>query len=304
MKWEKKGLIYSPTNLNDWRNNSALQPTPIKIENFVRIYAGFRDIRGISRIGYIDVNANNPSEIFRVSKKPVLDIGDDGMFDENGVVPTCIIKRNGDYYLYYAGYSLGNKIRFWVFSGLAISNDGGETFHRVKKTPVTERVEGEELFRVIHSVIYSDNKWKVWYGAGNHFLNGLNKTLPVYDIRYMESDDGLNFPITGNIALSIPPGCHRVGRPYVIYEDSKYSMYYGEGSESIPYKLAFAESYNGISWKKKNINIELSSDGWDSQMMAYPSVIRVHDRYFMFYNGNNYGRDGVGYAELRITENN
>ena len=33
-------------------------------------------------------------------------------------------------------------------------------------------------------------------------------------------------------------------------------------------------------------------------MMAYPCVIKVGDRTFMFYNGNDYGRYGFGYAEL------
>jgi len=34
-------------------------------------------------------------------------------------------------------------------------------------------------------------------------------------------------------------------------------------------------------------------------MVAFPGVVQWHDRVYMFYNGNDYGRDGFGYAELR-----
>ncbi|MEN6462600.1 MAG: hypothetical protein ABFC94_14690 [Syntrophomonas sp.] len=298
MKWTKRSLIYCPTSENDWRNNSALQPTPILINDNIRVYAGFRDINGISRIGYVELDKSNPRNVLSVSESPVLDVGDDGMFDENGVVPTSIVKRGSDVFLYYAGYSLGKKVRFQVFTGLAISKDNGDSFQRVKKIPVTDRVENEELFRVIHSIIFVDGVWKVYYGAGNHFVEGKKKTLPVYDIRYMESADGINFPNRGIVSVPIPTGCHRVGRPYVFFEEHKFKLYYGFGSEKIPYQLAYLESVDGIKWNQKDINLPLSESGWDSQMMAYPSFMRVDNKGYLFYNGNNYGFEGFGFAEL------
>lgn len=301
MKWIKKGLIYSPENIQGWQNNSTLQPTPLILNNKIRVYVGFRDTQGISRVGYVDLDINNPQRILKVSDYPVLDIGEDGMFDENGVVPTCVVKRDKIIYLYYAGYSLGHKVRFQVFTGLAISNDEGETFQRVKRVPITERVEGEELFRVIHSIIFDNGVWKTWYGAGDHFIDGRSKTLAVYDIRYMESLDGINFPNKGALAIPVPKGSHRVGRPFVFKEHNIYKLYYGFGSEQLPYQLTYAESIDGVNWIRKEINLSLSEEGWDSQMMAYPSFVRVNGKGYLFYNGNNYGYGGFGYAEL-ITE--
>lgn len=298
MKWIKMGLIYSPEKNIDWQNNSTLQPTPIVLNDKIRVFVGFRDKKGISRVGYVDLDINNPQKILKVCAAPVLDIGEDGMFDENGVVPTCVVRRNKSLYLYYAGYTLGQKVRFQVFTGLAKSENDGETFQRIKNIPVTDRVEGEELFRVIHSVIYANGVWKAWYGAGNHFINGSSKTLAVYDIRYMESVDGINFPDRGSLAIPIPKGCHRVGRPFVFNEQNIYKLYYGFGSEKIPYQLTYAESLNGINWTQKEINLSLSETGWDSQMMAYPSFVRVNGKGYLFYNGNSYGYDGFGYAEL------
>ncbi|MDR2396784.1 MAG: hypothetical protein LBD69_02955 [Puniceicoccales bacterium] len=299
LKWEKKGVIYCPSNEREWANNSALQPTPYLLdEDTIRVYCGFRDKNGVGRVGFVDVAAKNPSIIKFISKTPALDIGEPGMFDDNGVVPTHVLKVGNSIYLYYAGYCLLDKVRFFAFTGLAVSRDGGLNFVRYQNFPITDRRNKEELFRVIHTIFYDENKYKAWYGGGNHFIEGKYKTLPVYDIRYMESSDGIKFPDCGEIAITIPNGCHRVGRPWVYKENAIYKMFYGYGSEAHPYKLAYATSIDGIAWDAQDINLTLFSSGFDSQMMAYPAFIKVNGCGFLFYNGNDYGKTGIGYAKL------
>ncbi len=308
MKWQKKGLIFKTKDFNDWRDNSALQPTPLLFNDKIRFYVGFRDKNGISRIGYIDLDKNNPENVLKVSEKPVLDIGKDGAFDEFGVVPSAIIRHDGKIYMYYAGYQLGKKVRFLVLSGLAISEDNGETFKRYSNVPIFERTDKEMLFRVPHTVMFDDNKFKFWYGGGSEFSQGKDKTLPVYDVRYLESDDGKEIPKNGNVILKTKENEYRVGRPFVIKKNNEYLMFYGYSSEEMPYQLGYATSNDGINWKRddEHIGIELSENGWDSEMMAYPCVLTINSKTYLFYNGNNYGIDGFGYAELieGINDNN
>ena len=46
----------------------------------------------------------------------------------------------------------------------------------------------------------------------------------------------------------------------------------------------------------KNV-IEIGKKGqWDGEMIAYPYVIKYKNQKFMFYNGNAYGKEGVGLA--------
>ena len=300
MKWLKKGLIFKTQDLNDWRDNSALQPTPLMFDDRIRFYVGFRDKNGISRVGYIDLDINNPEKVLKVSEKPVLDIGKDGAFDEFGVVPSAIIRHDNKVYMYYAGYQLGKKVRFLVLSGLAISEDDGETFTRYSSVPIFERTENEMLFRVPHTVMFDDDKFKFWYGGGSKFSQGKDKTLPVYDVRYLESLDGKKIPTNGTTILRTKENEYRVGRPFVIKKNGSYLMFYGFSSEDMPYQLGYATSIDGLNWVRKDedIGIELSKNGWDSQMMAYPCVLTIKDKTHLFYNGNNYGIDGFGYAEL------
>lgn len=302
MRWEKKGRVYAPDGASAWARHSALQPTPILRGDVIRIFVGLRDDEGVSRIGWVDVDAAYPSKVLAVSQEPSLDIGLPGAFDENGVVPCAVVARDGKLFLYYAGYQLGHKVRFFVFGGLATSADGGDTFVRHADVPVMDRTDDELYFRVIHSILYEDGVWKTWYGGGSSYVDGNGRTLPVYDIRYLESRDGIRFNAAGTVCVSMnDPDEHRLGRPYVLRDPGVYRMFYAVGTKSKGYRLGYAESPDGLSWNRKDgeVGIDVSEHGWDSQMISYPAVVRYGNTTYLFYNGNDYGRDGFGYAVLR-----
>src|SRR6185437_2290189 len=127
MKWRELGLVFNPAGKFEWAVSHALQPTPLVLKDRIRVFVGLRDSQGVSRVGAVDLDRNDPAVVLSYSTQPVLDIREDGCFDENGVVPSAVIKHDGVVYLYYAGYQLGAKVRFTVLGGLAISDDGGVT---------------------------------------------------------------------------------------------------------------------------------------------------------------------------------
>ncbi|MFN8695607.1 MAG: hypothetical protein ACK50D_07065 [Burkholderiales bacterium] len=66
------------------------------------------------------------------------------------------------------------------------------------------------------------------------------------------------------------------------------------------YRLGYAYAHDLLTWTRDDAGagIERSADGWDSEMICYPSITRVGEKTFMFYCGNYFGRDGFGCAEL------
>ena len=301
MKWEKKGLIYCPDGSMSWAQHSALTPTPVVVDDStIRVYAGMRDDKGVSRIGYVDVEADDPSKIKAVSPAPVLDVGIPGTFDDNGVILGDIVIHDNVMHLYYVGFQLVEKVKFLAFTGLATSTDGGTTFQRYSAAPVLDRKDNELYFRAIHSAMIENGVWKAWCGVGSDwvYINGI--PYPKYDVRYYESLDGINFSEKGIVCVENTEHEYRIGRPRVIIRDGVYRMFYTKGTLKREYLPGYAESSDGVRWVRKDadIGIEPSGNGWDSSQLCYPAIISYEDRTYMFYNGNDYGKTGFGYAEL------
>ena len=143
MNWNKIGKIdiLKWISENKFVSEFATLPTPIHLNNdVIRIYVGFCDKNSVGRVGYVDVDADNPSQIIRVSNTPVLDLGRPGCFDDNGVVPLSVLRVDNLIYLYYVGFQLAVKIPYFMFGGLAISYDNGDSFERVSENPILEKM--------------------------------------------------------------------------------------------------------------------------------------------------------------------
>lgn len=301
-KWAEKQFVPFPKGIT-WAAHSVLQPTPLLLnDDVIRIYCGMRSDDGVSRAGYIDVKASNPAEVINVSQAPALDIGPDGMFDENGVVPCAVIREDDKIYMYYAGYQLGHKIKFYVFSGLAVSHDNGETFERVQNVPVLERSHQEPFFRVVHTMMPDSNGgYYAWYGAGGSFVEGEKAPRPVYDVKYAHVKSLTDFPKVGETVLTLNKGETRVGRPYVRRTTEGFAMFYGFETIGEPYKLGYATSTDGRNWVRKDEAFNLDKEHPDElEMQGYPALLNTAYGDYLFYNGNDYGKKGFYCCKLNL----
>lgn len=302
MKITKGGRVFCPSGESGWDKDTFMTPHAIIInKGEIRLYGGCRDINGISRIRYVDVKADNPSEIIKISKNPVLDIGNDGCFDDNGVILGDVIPVNNRLYMYYVGFQHVQKVKFYAFSGLAISDDNGESFHRYSEVPVLDRTSTARYGRCIHTVLHENNVFKCWYAVINGWkvINAI--PYPVYDIWYTESEDGMHFPLEDSVrCISTQNNEYRIGRPKVYKTDTGYEMYYTRDLVPKQYLIGYAVSKDGIHWERKDDEfvIPVSDTGWDSEMTCYPVRVQTGTDTLIFYNGNDMGRTGVGYAVL------
>ncbi|MBF0318711.1 MAG: hypothetical protein HQL01_02730 [Nitrospirae bacterium] len=301
MKWIKKGLIFCPDGSLHWAKTHAMVPVPeLLTPDILRIYLTFCDDKGIGRLGYIDVSANDVSQVISISNEPLLDIGAPGTFDENGAL-TCSVVTLPDKtkMAYYAGFELGHRIRYRLLTGVALSSGG--KFQRLRQVPILERSDKELYFRGGPFVVYEGDYFKMWYVAGSGWIDIDGKPMPVYTINYIESKDGINWPPEGKICIDIgSEEEHGFGRPYVIHENGIYKMFYSIRIKHKGYRIGYAESSDGVLWSRKDdeAGIDVSGSGWDSETVCYAAVITVKGTAYMFYNGNDFGRTGVGYAVL------
>jgi hypothetical protein len=303
-EWTKKGLVFETARqgVGGWMLHSALTPTPYRIDDeLIRVYAGFRDADGVSRIGYVDVRADDPATIVRVSAEPVLDVGRAGCFDDNGMILGDLVDAPGGLHMFYVGFQRVARAKFLAFSGLAVSHDGGNSFQRTQETPILDRAPGRSTIGAVHSAMYENGRWRLWYAVGDDWESIGGQPFPRYHIRHAETADLAAIPREDHVCLRPRGSEYRIGRPRVYHRGSRYVMYFTRGNLTGEYFPGVALSDDGLTWERRDetLGIALSASGWDSRTLCYPALIRRGDKLLMFYNGNDMGVDGFGVAEAR-----
>ena len=309
--WEKAGHIYTPSGETEWSRSHAQVPTVLKLnDDTLRIYYATRDSSNRSHISYIDVESDNPSSILNECKSPVLAPGKIGTFDDCGVMPSSLVVLPDCIYMYYIGWNVRNTVPFHNSIGLAVSKDNGATFERFSDGPLYGRTWKEPYFTGTSWVLVEDDLWRNWYMSCTEWceVNGIME--PRYHIKYAESSDGINWKRDAKVAIDYKNEEEGgIVRACVLKNKDEYEMWYSyrdlvdfRTNKKASYRIGYANSPDGHSWQRNDdLGLKVSDNGWDSQMTAYPCVVEVKDKRYMFYNGNGFGESGIGYAELKLS---
>jgi predicted GH43/DUF377 family glycosyl hydrolase len=296
MHWKKLGLFIEPQRDKWWSLTHAMIPTPEALGDGVfRIYYSGRNAQNQSHIAWADVDLNKPYRVLRHSESPVLQPGPLGCFDDNGVTPSCLIDLgSGEKALYYIGWNPGSTVRMHIFGGLAISKDGGETFERWSHAPILERNRTDPYLNTAPWVVRDGDGYRIFYVSGHEWLH---KDLPRYNLKTGTSKDGKHWVREGHVCLDfMDDNEHALARPYVVIEDGLWRMWFSHKTAN--YTIGYAESYDGLNWERLDhlAGIDIGPSGFDSDMIEYAATVLYDGSRFMFYNGNNYGFDGIGLA--------
>lgn len=297
-RWEKRGLLIGePVGVNWAKSHAALPVADRGSDGTLRVYVSARDDQGRAQIGYFDCDVDDPDSCSTLCSRPVLSLGELGSFDDSGVTSSCIVTHDARKFLYYTGWTRGVTVPFYLFVGLAVSDDGGTTFRRASRAPILERNDVDPFLTASPFVLVENGTWRMWYVSGTSWRSQGDQPRHYYHIRYAESRDGIGWDRRGTVCIDfMHPDEYAIARPCVIRDGRLYRMWYSwRGSN---YRIGYAESMDGISWTRMDdqAGITVSESGWDSDMIEYPFVFDHCGRRVMLYNGNGYGKTGCGMA--------
>ena len=315
MNWKKLGRIYNPTEhiLADNCKEFAQSPQTLVFDDFVRIYFSSREkdlINGkfLSHISFIDMDKDF-TKIINRSTLRVIQLGDLGCFDEHGIFPINPVRDNEKILAYTCGWSRRVSVSVETSIGLAVSNDNGITFEKVGTGPVLTSSLNEPFLVGDAFVCIYENTYHMWYIYGTRWIdNPVEETARVYKIGHAISSDGISWVKDNKQIIDDHLNADECqALPTVIHHNNKYHMFFcyreAIGFRKIKergYRIGYAWSNNLIDWVRddKNVGIEVSVEGWDSDMLCYPHVFACNDKTYLLYNGNEFGRFGFGLAVL------
>lgn len=214
---------------------------------------------------------------------------------EDDINRNCVLKIDGVYKMWYTGQARG-----YSYIGYAESKDGIH-FIRMSDEPVMISEFPWEKESVMNPcVLFEDNRYKMWYSAGETFEPNVNA--------YAESDDGINWRKAKNNPIFV---CdkeneyeqNRVGGCQVLKtDDMGYVMFYIGYKDIDTACICIAKSENGITkWERSALNpvIVPSKGKWDSDACYKPTAVwnEKDGKWMIWYNGRTSENEYIGLAE-------
>lgn len=266
-------------------------------KNILRIYFASRNDQNKSFITYVDVENKPPFYLLYDHKQPISDLGQPGMFDEDGMIPSSIGSYGGKRYLYYTGWSKrsGPKILYENSVGALEINDNG-SYDKVSTGPLISKSINVPFF-CGHLTIDSETTNVGYILNCWQWVNG----DPNYIVSEAVTRDGLRWDVIEGVAISTKGdeggicSVNRIGdkRIYCVRNWKDFRNNH-ENSYSIQYSELVNEN-----WVRRGVVPGLEKTGdlkqWDGMMNCYPFIYNN----YIFYNGNEFGKTGFGYAELQ-----
>ena len=308
MSWTRLGTLVDPRE-TPGMNSHAQVPTALRLADRIRVYYADRDRQGRSFPAYVDVDPAHPTQVLDHHPSAIMALGRPGAFDDMGVMPGYAAQESdGRVLLFYSGWNRAFNVPYHNATGLASSVDGVR-FERMFEGPVMDRTATEPYIAVTPSMLREpDGSWKAWYISGLRWDLVGDKYEPVYVIKHAHSADGVQWVRPPEICVPQRHPQEAFSHPTVFRHRSRIHMWfcarhsvdYRGGSGA--YRMGYAWSSDGRTWTRKDDDAGLrpSDGGFDSQMTAYPFVLREGDDLLMFYNGNGFGQTGIGVARLPL----
>jgi hypothetical protein len=299
--WTRRGLLMGAPPERSWSRSHAALPAVDELEDGgLELYFSPRDARGRAHIARAHLTADSTGElsVTDIDREPVLRPGPLGAFDDSGVTMSCVAHGKSGTLLYYTGWTLGVTVPFYFYAGLAIRPHGDDRFQRVSAAPLLERTAEDAYLTASPWVLDDDGVWRMWYVSCTGWEILAGEPRHYYNLRYAESDDGILWR-RGGVAIDFADsGEYAISRPCVIRDRGRYRMWFAARGDR--YRLGYAESTDALHWDRDDTQAGLlpAESGWDSEMVAYPAVFEREAVKYLLYNGNGYGRTGIGYATL------
>lgn len=296
--WRRLGRLGLDTSRAAWAATHAALPViePLEADRFA-VYLSLRDGEGRARIGRTILTMSDAPRLDALDPDPVLDLGTLGAFDDSGVTTSCLVRWGSERLLYYTGWSRGVTVPFYLTASVAISTNGGP-FERWSLAPLLERTAVDPFLTASPFVLVGHGRWRMWYVSATEWRDEGSGPRHYYHIRYAESDNGIAWRRDGQVSVDYATADeHAFARPWVMQDEDRYRMWFAVRGDR--YRIALADSQDGLTWtRREELGMNAGDADWESEMVEYPCVFDWNGRRYMLYNGNDYGRSGLGLAVL------
>jgi len=311
--WESLGMIFecSAFEISGQPIVFAQAPQAVVFEDFTRVYFSSRcvhptGIGWLSFVAYVDLSTDF-STVVSAPKRVEYTLAEPGSFDEDGIFPFSPFIDDGRFFALTTGWSRRVSVDVETGVGLMESFDGGATFSRMGRGPLLTPSTNEPFLVCDGFALRSGQKYKLWHSFGVAWTQCPRTKIweRTYKIGYRESDHLEKWPqgtgsqiiedVRGEFECQALPTVAKVGGQFLMAFCHRDTFGFREFPSS-KYDLGYAESVDGLAWRRDDSMFSFPRSDFDSEMRCYPHIFERGKEVFLLYNGNNFGQFGFGLA--------
>lgn len=297
-KWRKLGRLFEAPAVHPELISHAANPLAVPLGgDLFRVFYSGRDAHNRSAVGAVDIDLA-AQRVVSVCKRPLFSAGPPGSFYRDGVSIGTVYDFRGECAILFMGWQnepgqhwRGDVGRLRLCDDLTLQLDSPEPLMGVdREDPISLSYPW---------VIAEASGLRMWYGSTVAWDAGNGEMLHV--IKYATSCDGRDWQRHGQAVPHILGVAQAFSRPAVYRDASGFHMWFSfRGGRGSLYRIGYAFSNDGLTWENRldQSGIDVGAEDWDSEMIEYPFVFSHEGHVYMLYNGNGFGRSGVGLAVL------
>lgn len=299
MKWNKLGQIFQVDSKHPKLLTHAANPLAILLQGDIyRIFYSGRDGDNKSSVGYVDIDIIS-QEVANYPDNVAFEYGEKDSFYSHGVSIGNMYRQGDKNYILFMAWQIPKDGHWRGDVGQIQLSEDLSNLSLSANNPFMVSDDEDKISLSYPWVMFHEGIYKMWYGSTGTWDAGNGEMLHV--IKYATSTDGKNWEKQGQAIPSEIGQAQAFSRPTVIIQDGLYHMWYSYRSGTgQTYRIGYSTSEDGLKWVNHldNPGINVSENGWDSEMICYPYVFSHKEQTYMLYNGNGYGREGFGLAVL------
>jgi hypothetical protein len=272
----------------------------------IEIFYSTRDTDNRSHIVSFFVDRNDVGRVTEKSNNPIVNLGDHGTFDEDGLMMSSVLERGSISYIYYTGFRRCNGTGFTTAIGILVrNNDCGAVYNRFSQGPIIGASVAEPFFTNSPFVFYQNEKFHMIYGSGSGWNQNGEKHEGKYHLRIRESRDGLQWDDPGTDIFE-PNNFECATRASTLEQKDGFVLYFCvRGMEefrggSNSYKLwQSVYDVNDFKFARKNrVKFTNPEKIEKENMQAYPSTFTVEGVNYLMFNGSDFGKNSIFFARM------
>jgi hypothetical protein len=293
------GRILRPTDfkIGGKELSHCANPVVVPVDNELsRVFFNSRDDFQRSSVYSVDIEMQT-FEVVEGSFKAQHQLTGENNYYRDGISLGSHFSLQGDGWIGFMGW-INPPNEHWYGTIGKFRLDGNLNLTSIDSQPWFDLDNTDQISLSYPALYFSGDEYRIWYGSTLTWEASNGEMIHI--LKERRSRDGVLFEPTNREVQWDLVNSQAFSRPSILKVGDQHLMAYSVRGSNSKYRIGF-----GLLKDETNLIREIGSfypsePEWAGEMVEYPYLFAHNKSNFMFYNGDSFGKTGVGLAEIII----